>query len=219
MFLNINVCIDPNIIVANKDSSRIIFIGDCSDTTFMESVNGIPASLFNPPFDAIVANIDGDYNKFTNIYMNYLANNNQVNDFITAIIQATAICGIPVILYLSRNEYDLYYNILHMYLENKYGLIVGNPYLNIPGQINDISLQNLIQYMYMNDHINAETFLKVNQLPYTSMIIDKLIINLGLGFVSDLNLSAEKYSEIFNGYKDNLIKEGRIIRQPLIKNY
>lgn len=218
MFLNINVCIDPNVLTMNPNS-RIIFIGDCSDTTFMQSVNGFPASLFNPPFEAIVANIDGDYNNFANIYMNYLASNNDVNEFIVTIIQVSAIMGIPVILYLTKDEYELYYNILHMFLEQKYGLVIGNPYLNLQGQINDMSLQNLIQYMYVNDYIDVETFLRLNQLPYTDMVMNKLISNFDLGFASDLNLTAEQYSNIFNGYKDDLINKGRIIRQPLIKNY
>lgn len=219
MYLNMNLCLEPDKLYNYKDNSKIIFIGDCSDEEFIKSVKGIPATLFNPPFEAINANIDGNYIMFNNIYINYLNNNSDVNDFIIAIIQVCAVMGVPVILYLNKNEYDLYYEALNRYLNEKYGLMVGNPYLNIPSQINDLSLQNLIQYMYMNDHINVETFLKLNQLPYTNAVISKLIINLGLEFTSNLNLSTESYIKIFNDYKENLINEGRIKRQPLIRNY
>lgn len=218
MLLNILVCTDPNIMnVFAQNGFVIVFIGDCSNQQLIQSVNGLPGSLFNPPFEAVVANVDGDWQKFNNIYLQYLSTNAEVNDFIMTMIQASVINGKGIILYLEQTEYMMYFNVLQQYTANNYGLTIGDQHTGIQSQINDKALQNIIQTMYIEDRINFETYLKINQLPYSDIIIQKLILDLGLEYIYSMKLSNEQYYQIFNNIRQSIIDNGRYIRQPFIR--
>lgn len=199
MLLNINVCTDKNLLYINQQAV-IICAGDCNDMEFIQSFNGIPASLFNPPLEAITASVDGDYEKFRSIYFNYLCSNEDVKEFTLAMIR-TAIMGKEVIIYLDVNEYNLFFSVLAAYFTSNFGLRPGNPFLGITCELNDGMAQNIISYLYLTDEMPVDVFLRLYRIPFTEDIISKLIQDKGMNYILRYNYSLEDYNMIFGNMR------------------
>lgn len=202
MLLNINVCTNKDLLYINQQAV-IVCIGDCNNREFIQSFNGVPASLYNPPIDAITANVDGDYNKFRTSYFTYLCTNEDVKEFTLAIIR-TAIMGKEVILYLDPNEYDLYFGILAEYFLSNFGLRPGNPFLGIICELNDGMAQNIISYLYLNNEMPVDVFLRLYYIPFTEDIIRKLIYDKDMGYILRYNYSLEDYNMIFGNMRQRI---------------
>lgn len=215
MLLNINVCTDANLLYINQQAV-IICIGDCNDMEFIQSFNGIPASLYNPPLEAIAANIDNDYNKFRTEYFKYLCTNEDVKEFTLAMIR-TAIMGKEVILYMNIDEYNLYFNVLVEYLMSNFGLRVGNPFLGITCELNDNMSQSIVSYLYLTDEMPVDVFLRLYYIPFTEDIISKLIQDLDMRYILRYQYSLDDYNKVFDNIRQG-IAIGR--KKPMLKrNY
>ena len=218
MLFNINVCTPPSVLEFNRDQAVLVFIGDCSNMQYIESVGGVPASLYNPPFEAITAQLDGNYQAFQEMYFKYLMENPDVQEFTVALIR-TVLMGKPVILFLEQSEFDLYYQTLDTFFRSCFGLCVGNIMVGRQGAIDDNMCQNIISYLYLTGDMPFEIFMRLYYGQYTEDIINKMIIDNNMQYVTKLNCSVEQYNQIFNNIRDNINSHGAVKRSPLIRNY
>lgn len=219
MLMNISVCVDPTMININPNT-LVICIGDCGgNPQLMERLNAIPASLYNPPFEAITANIDGDYNTFQQLYFQYLVTNSDVSEFTIAMIRSL-IMGKEIVLYLDRNEYDLYFNVLSNYFTSSYSLLIGNPYTGIQGGINDNMLQDIVSYLYLTNEMPADIFIRLYNKPFNQDVINKLLVDFNMtNKLEQLNCNLEQYNRIFNDIKYDIVSNRTSRRPKIYRNY
>lgn len=203
MLVNINVCVDRNILYLNPNALKVC-IGDCSDREFIASFNGVPASLYNPPFEAITAFAEGDRERFRSLYFHYLNTNDSVKEFTIAIIRSI-LMGKEIILYLDPNEYNMFFDVLAAYFTASFGLRIGNPMLGIYGEINDNMCQNIVSYLYLTNDMDVDTFFRLYYSVFTQPIIDKLIDDLNMRYTIRYNYTLEQYQQAFDNIRKSIV--------------
>ena len=93
MFLfkgSINVVTDINLANAYSQSCKVVYIGELNSSL---PPNFIEFSVLLPPYKALEAEINGDMNAYSQIYLNYLMNNEPCFEAIMTIITAAYITG------------------------------------------------------------------------------------------------------------------------------
>lgn len=145
---------DSNMIQQAAYNSRIVCVTE--GNPFGHSLPVVEASVLMPPYQAMVAQIDGDMNKFVAEYMMYLRSTEAVNTLI-AIIGRGLLTGINISIYIPADEANLFADVLLQYMADAYGIMVGTqkrqfmlmPFAYIP--INTTC--------YMTDTITLDVFL------------------------------------------------------------
>lgn len=244
MLLNLNICTNESELT-NYPNSIVIFIGDCRSLETQRLIGltgGVEGSAFNPPMEACQAFANGNMQAFQAIYMNYLANDVNVNSYLLSIIQATSLLGKRVVLFMDINSYNMYYPLLNQYMQSAYGLLVGNLMCGIQGQIQDTFLpqlyykmyqqgdlsvrdylkvlpkenpnyQQILTYAYLNNQISAEEYLPNMQYQYTETVVNKLVSDFAL---YEYITNYEGYCRLLEKIKQDIINNGgHYICRPL----
>lgn len=171
----------------------------CDDRLFMESIaNGyagviisgnIPnnhplvtttgasiGSLLLPPPTASMAEVDGDVQRYINIYREHLYQQNQM-EFISALL-AGIYKGRNIIIYMTPEEFQMSFPItLLQFFTDTFGVNIGTE--TRPFSINPNTTSTILCMMYLNNMINAQEFFQ-GQPKYliepVDMIANKLFL-------------------------------------------
>lgn len=224
MIANIYLCTSLQCLATQIDPNVVkVFIGDCGDIDTINQFGAIPASLYNPPFEAISAKLDGNTQAFDEMYFKYLIENKDVEEFSIALVR-TIMMGNTIILYMNNEECELYFNTLATYFRSCFGLDIGFIGLNQngvfanPGNMNDQMYQNMLGYLYLVDEVPVDVFLRLYVLEFSPDMIEKLKIDKGMEYINVLNCNQAQYNTIFNNVRQNIVSHGHK-KSPLIRGY
>lgn len=101
---------------------KIILIGE-PDKDLVTQYNMIAGSLFMPPYDAVMEEMDGNYPAFHDKYYKHLFSN-EVQEYVALIFRALYE-GKNILLFLSKDESEMMYSkVLLEFLNSIFGLTV-----------------------------------------------------------------------------------------------
>ncbi len=203
MILHGDIRITSNIDEVNKlmFTHRIIFIGE-PIPEIMQSTNAISASLFIPPYEIIMSEMDGKLDEFVNAYVLYL-NGRECSEYIALIIRALYE-GTNILLYLSKDESEtLYSKILLKFLNQQYGIVVSIG--DIPSMFIQSYSSIICNFLYSFNLMSAEEFFlnypdnkDIEPIP---IVINRLVNELN-PYVTEQSL--ENYCLYFNNLKQTI---------------
>lgn len=185
---------------------RVIFIGE-PDDNLLKMTNGIPASLFIPPYEIIIDEMDGNIEVFVNKYMGYLFSR-ECSQYIALIIRALY-DGINILLYLSKEESEMMYSkILCDLLKSQYGITVS--YLLTPAIFNENYSNVICDFLYSFDLMSTDEFF-INypaNISISPINITKLVAELN-PYVPDRTM--ESYIIYFNSFKQKIKQNNKYL--------
>jgi len=201
MLLNGDIRITDNVdeLKSLMFTHRIIFIGEPDDNLIRET-NGIPASLFIPPYEIIIDEMDGNIDAFANKYIGYLFSQ-ECSRYIALIIRALY-DGTNILLYLSKDESEMLYSkILCDFLKNQYGITVS--YLTMPAIFNENYSNILCDFLYSFDLMSTDEFFinYPSNISMSPLNIPKLVSELN-PYVPERTM--ESYIAYFNSFKQTI---------------
>lgn len=198
----IYITYDINLCLANINNCKTIVIADEPDLFNIPGKVG--GSLLLPPYEALVAIIDGDEEKFRYEYMRYLMTDVTVNKFINILLQAL-IAGTNMIFLIDKDgpKFDL---VLREFFMTYFGIVLGTgsqQFVFNPGFIPAI-----LNRLYIDDDISVDYYLQLfpQEIPFDPFIISKMAYDYDLPFIGD-------YATM--GYykkRSKILKNGGIIR-------
>ncbi|MCK9198844.1 MAG: hypothetical protein M0P49_04505 [Bacilli bacterium] len=178
---------------------RIIFIGE-PEFCLVEMTNGIPASLFIPPYEIIMDEMDGNMESFIKKYTAYLFSR-ECSEYIALIIRALY-DGTNILLYLSKDESEMWYSkTLCDFLKNQYGITIS--YLSMPAIFNENYSNIVCDFLYSFDLMSIDEFFinYPDNISISPVNIAKLVSQLN-PYV--LERTMESYIAYFNSFKQTM---------------
>ncbi len=201
MLLNGDIRITNNIdeVKALMFMHRVIFIGE-PDEVLLKMTNGIPASLFIPPYEIIMDEMDGHMELFVKKYTLYLCSR-ECSEYIALIIRALY-DGTNILLYLSKDESEMWYSkVLCDFLKSQYGITVSH--LSMPAIFNENYSNIVCDFLYSFDLMSIDEFFMnyPANVSISPVNIAKLVSQLN-PYV--LERTMESYIAYFNSFKQTI---------------
>lgn len=175
---------------------KIILIGE-PDKDLMVEFNAISGSLFMPPYEAVMEEMDGNIDGFRNLYYHHLYSN-ECQEYIALIFRALYE-GKKILLYLSKDESELMYSrVLIEYFASVFGLMISvSP--ERPANFNQQFANIVCDLLYLYDLFSInEYFMNRIESPIATMILQKLISEMN-PYVE--NRTLEQYQLYFSKYQ------------------
>ena len=173
MFLfkgSINVVTDINLANAYRQTCKVVYIGELNSSL---PPNFIEFSVLLPPYKALEAEINGDMNAYSQIYLNYLMNNEPCFEAIMTIITA-AYAGVNVILFVEEGNNLSHLQFLKHFFNNVFGITLGDKdsmfYIN-PGFFHVIAAY---LYSWIDGIVELEDILTMGIDKFLSIMISNL---------------------------------------------
>lgn len=200
---SIYITYDMNLCLANLNTCKTIVIADEVD---MYNIPGkIGGSLLMPPYQALMAVIDGDEERFRNEYLQYLSSDPTVNKFINIILQAL-LAGTNIIFLIDKEGPTKFDMVLKEYFMAVFGIILGDGSTQFQYNINYIPV--ILNKLYTEDDISPENYLKTFpiEIPFDPFILRKLSFDMRIPFTDEYQMN--------NYFKKTarLMQNGGIIR-------
>lgn len=199
----IYITYDVNLCLANLNTCKTIVIADEPD---MYNIPGkIGGSLLVPPYQALMAVIDGDEEKFRYEYLNYLSIDPTVNKFINIILQAL-IAGTNIIFLMDKEGPTKFDMTLKEYFIGTFGIILGDN--NIPFQFDLNYIPMILNKLYSEDDFTPQNYLELFplEIPFDSFIVRKLSFDMNIPFTNDYQMN-EYFKKI-----SKIMQNGGMIR-------
>ena len=201
----IYVTYDINLCLSNLNTCKTIVIADEPDNYNVPGKIG--GSLLLPPYDALVAVIDGDEQKFRYEYINYLSTNVTVNKFINIILQAL-IVGTNIIILLDKEgpKFDM---VLKEFFAVVFGIYIGDGSNQFQFDIN--FFPGILNRLYMDDDIDCKNFLLLSPegCQFNPFILRKLCFDYNIPFINDHEAG------MFFSKQSKILKNGGLIRNAV----
>lgn len=201
---SIYITYDVNLCLSNLNTCKTIIIADETDKYNIPGKIG--GNLLSPPYQALVAIIDNDEEKFRYEYMNYLITDPTVNKFINIILKAL-IVGTNIIFLIDKDGPVKFDMVLKEYFMMTFGIILGDSHTQFQYDINQNFV--ILNKLYIEDDINPNEYLKLFplEIPFDPFILRKLAFDLDYTFIDNydnMNTQFKKMSKI--------LKSGGIVR-------
>lgn len=193
----IYITYDVNLCLANLGTCKTIAIVDEPD--ILNIPGKIGGSILLPPYEALAALVDNNYNEFEYLYIQYLSMNQSVVKFIDIILQAL-IVGTNII-FLIDSDGPKFDDVLRKLFMNSFGICIGDDKISFQYNIN--ALPMIFTRLYANDSINAEYFLRLypQDAQFDQFTIRKLAYDYKIPFTTDseMNTYFKHHSIILKG--------------------
>ena len=200
---------DPNIIGPEINNKDFVVIACVSNTDSMPSKypNVYDACILMPPTELLMAWADGNMLAISNGYPNYLMNNKDADDMIVALL--TALTKKNVILYIPRDEYSIFGQVLLNHIYYVYGITMNTP--NTIFSFDESKLPFLISKFYMMDLMEPMDY--IASYPPTALlpqfVINKLAEDLR---PFDFPATFQQYADYFN----NMVRQSKEIPEVVL---
>ena len=177
----INLCGDANITnqISDLDKYRythkIILIGDYNKD-LIANYNMVGGSLFMPPYEEVMIEIEGDFNGFREAYYKHLFST-EVQEYVALIFRALYE-GNNILFYLTEEESEMPYSKIFLeYLSNVFGLTVTP--VGTPASFNVNYTDMVCDLLYFNNLFSyTEYLLNRNDTLISPMILQKLVMEI-----------------------------------------
>lgn len=213
LFLKGDICITNNIQVLEqcRFTHKIIIIGE-PEPHIIENYNAISGSLFIPPYEAVMQEMDGNLENFRMIYYRHLFSV-ECQEYIALIFKALY-SGKNILLYLSKDESELMYSkVLIEFLSTNFGLYIS-PDPNTPAGFQQQFSTIVCDLLYTHDLFTFEELLmnRDNQ-SFNPMILQKLVNELN-PYV--LDKTYKEYDKYFINLQNIMKEQQKLIVPGLI---
>lgn len=145
--------------IAQQNGVRVLVLDD--DAENYRRMGCTVVSVLLPPFEAIEAELNGDVQTASAIYVDYLQN--MVCSQVLATISAALFSGKDVMFFISPDEaknMDFGYTFTE-FIDKVFGYVPGN--ISFPnsgiGELNEQTLSNRLDLLYLQGYISIETYL------------------------------------------------------------
>lgn len=165
------------------------------------------ASILLPSFDAMSAQLDGNFENFLILYRGQLAQR-ECDEFITILLYAAIIADRKILIYVNKDEINMYPLILFEYISMIYGYFVG--YEQNLGRFDQRFITVLACKFFEFDIINGYDFISMYQpnVDIPINIVNKLMFELKPIII---NPTPESCHEYFM----NIIRSAHGVYRPL----
>lgn len=189
---------DINVVRQMMTTNKIVIIGE-PDQALVQSTNALVASVLLPPYNCMMARMDGDIQQFTMLYNNHLSSV-ECSNFLAALFRALY-NGNNILLYSTQDEFTLYFEQLYNFLVCNYGIYIGTPTNQFA--FNPEFAWKICTILYMYELFTVEEFF-INY-PQGIEIPDDIIMKL----IYEINpyvqeQSFEAYKRYFFEYKERI---------------
>lgn len=185
------LCIEPAEAKALYDQGwRVICLSESNDyrDIMPEAMMG---SVFLPPYDSMDALLDGNMDAFSLMYSEYLFNSNEV-EMMISIIMAAMYQGVNIVLFLSKQEYELgFYQIFANCVASMTGIFIGFSLYMAAAYDEKFNDQNMAR-LYMDGFISYADLLVSTDNPITNPYVCIRICN-DIGFITKDGKEAVDY--------------------------
>lgn len=166
---------DHNMIPNLAYQSRIVSITE--GNPFGNAIQVVEASVLMPPYQAMLAHVDGDMNRFKMEYMNYLISTEAVRTLV-AIIGKALLQGVNITLFVPKDEAQLFVDILLEYMAGTFGIGVGtqNSHFALSGYAPIL----INQCCYLSDVITLSDFLA--EVPRDLKLFESIAHKVGMDY-------------------------------------
>ena len=170
-----------------------------SDDDYPHGPNVYYAGVLVPQTELLMRWADGDQTAINIDYINYLQTQ-ECDDMIVAII--AGMTKKNILVYIPKEEYDIYGAQLLNYMWNMYGIIMNTPFSQFSVDRNKIPL--IISKFYLMGIMDANEYMAA--YPYNLTLPDWVINKLAMDF-HPFNSAAsfEQYKDYFNNLNANKI--------------
>lgn len=195
---SISITTDFNTVQNMLGTHRVVIIGE-PDPQLVQMTNAVVGSILLPPYNAMMALMDNDYNNFNMIYYNHLSQQECLS-FIAVLIKS-AIQGTNLLLYMKPDEYEMYYKPFELYMINNFGIQIGNEYNQF--MYNQNYNHIILSVLYLNDLITVPELFNIypQGIQFDDNVTMKLI-NEVRPVIQDT--SFESYKNYFYNYKESM---------------
>ena len=174
-----DICISTQIADLEKCrfTHKIILIGE-PDRDIITNYNAISGSLFMPPYEAVMQEMDGDIRAFRDIYVQHLFSP-ECQEYIALIFRALYE-GKNILLFLSKDESELSYSkVLLEFMANVYGLLISLD-INISASFSQTKSSIVSDLLYLYDLFTLEEYFlnRIETEPINGAIMGKLVNEL-----------------------------------------
>lgn len=170
---------------------KIILIGE-PDQNLIKHFNAISGSLFMPPYEAVMEEMDGNLEAFEKIYFHHLFSS-ECQEYIALIFRAIYE-GKKILLYLTKDESELTYSkSLLKYFANVFGLLISTS-VEVQAGFNQHYSNAVCDLLYLYDLFNYnEYFFNRNESPIPTIILQKLVSEMNPYVVSRTEMEYQNY--------------------------
>ena len=207
------VVTDVNLLPNLMPTSRIVIIGE-PDPMLVNQTNAVVGSILMPPYMAMTNYVNGDMQTFGMEYYNHLGKQ-ESTEFIAVLIRALY-NGVNITIYITKDEYDMYFKLLAEYICNVYGIVIGNE--RVPFVFNPIAIPKVADLLYSLDLMNVEEFFECypSGVPFNQYTVMKLDNDLMLS-----NRIGEKNYDTLNAYlmryNSTIKQNGKFVPPALVR--
>lgn len=208
---SIFVCTDYefacNYIDHNVGNRHVLLLGD-PDKQTVNRLHGLVAKSLMPSYDATMAYLDNNKQQFAQLYWTHLMSDDSI-EFLS-IILLSMVQGQEILIYMTEDEYQMYYGIFADYVFKTFGIIIGSPVMQFA--FNTTYIPAVITTLYLLDLVGPGELFKFypQGIPIQDdRVISKLIVDLN-PYVKEV--SFEYYKDYFNKYKENIKSSGKMLQ-------
>ena len=166
---------DHNMIPNLAYQSRIVSITE--GNPFGNAIQVVEASVLMPPYQAMLAHVDGDIARFKKEYINYLASTDAATTLI-AIIGRALLQGVNITLFIPKDEAQLFADTLLEFMFGAFGIVVGTEKIQFMLTGNAQLFINV--GCYLADVITLEEFL--SESPRDLMLFESIAHKVGIDY-------------------------------------
>ncbi len=210
----ISITTDLNTVQNMLGSHRLVIIGE-PDQQLIQLTNGIVGSILLPPYPAMMALMDNNMQEFNRIYSEHLSTpecNAFISILVKSMIQNTN--NTNILLYMTPDEYNMYYIPFSTYIRNMFGIEIGSQYNNF--YYNNAYDSQIYSLLYLNDLITVQELFLVYPAGtyFNDFVVMKLINELrpAVNF-TDIN----QYRQYFYDYKESTKQQNAYVPNLFIK--
>ena len=218
MLINGKLAITHDVNIVNNtlcNGGKVLLLSEQPSPNIMQSPNIIPATILLPPYQCVMAELDGEYDIAKTIYTEYLVEK-EPDMFICAIITALLDPLTNILIYVGEDEINMsFVSVLLGYLMNEYGITVTSDMNNFLYNMAYDAV--ILSKLYLYELIDYQFLLTMYPGPVNlpEYIIPKLIYDIN-PYISIQ--TPEAYYCYFNGLK-NRIKDNnnQLLINPIIR--
>lgn len=197
---NLIVTTDMEMVKNMIGTHRIVVIGEPSPE-FVASTGAVVGSILLPPYPAMMALMDNNINAFMSAYSAHL-NTKECTTFFAVLFKAM-MQGSNILLYLTQDEYNMYYKYLEMYLVNVYGIYVGSAQNNYTFNVAEQFAPAIYSVLYLSECITIEELFKL--YPQGARFDQNVVMKLISEMRPVLNTNTfQAYEQYFYDYKESV---------------
>lgn len=155
----LTILTDLNAVNSLPPFVNVIYMGDTSNIQI--SPNGVLGRCMLPSYEASLAYFDArNVQMFERMYTMQLNNDHTIREFIATLLKALQL-GKQMVIYLTPDEYNMYYTLIHNVFVTNYGIYIENPMVNIPYLVDGAKHNNGLSLMLENDIITLDEFMRM----------------------------------------------------------